>query len=625
MTTSIICLAIAVLSGADGGGSSFRVGFDAFHDVFAPESVGSLDSPQAKRYVAEFDRELGGLVKGFSFDKGLLDLSGEMPPAHIAELDRWSRKPYAERKEHRWLYQQSRQSASVIGNIALAWAAPASKHFGDEQYRQGVIRGIEAYLERQAPSGEFQFCSIRFSSVYGTHEMAWRLEPLLAAYLCVRHTLPPEQDRRFHDGLLRAAQYLYDTPCESTTNRGCVWCGVMAVAAKVFSRPEFLERAQKTWIGVAPRVFDLSGQVIEGLGPDMGYSFVSFLYAFRYRLASETRELDTPLTRALDWFSTIHDSSGLPMQSISSRTEQFAPNRLSYLLSALEYYARERPYFATLAHEYLDILARSHSNVACDHGGIPWITAALYHDPAIRPGPLPDALRRFATEYSAEVTRYLTVRRDYSAVVLFGGVKDLSGLQHWTLASESPLICESPKSHSSIKAWGLDTSRTRALSRHRRDSSDLETASIDWSGIRTCYVFGDRITWIFNVAPSLQREVCWAINKRVCAAPRFEGGAIRTANQKSRIDLGPVTLNLQEDETGWQVHAMIPESEPVDWTVFHDGSAGPVTARVREDILNADLVSEQTNYDLIFNAGEQASTINGQKLEPLQAKVRRLH
>ncbi|MBI5095199.1 MAG: hypothetical protein HZB26_22540 [Candidatus Hydrogenedentes bacterium] len=623
MMTSVICTAIVAALGAECEGASIHIGFDAFREVFAPESVGAIDSPQAKRYVAEFDCELEDLIKGFDFEKGLLDLHGEMPPPQIAELDRLSRKVYAERKEYRWLYQQSRQSASVIGNMALAWALPISEHSGDERFRQGVIRGIQAYLEHQAPSGEFQFCSIRFSSVYGTHEMAWRLEPLLAAYLCIRHTLPPEQDHRFYEGLLRAAQYLYDTPCSSETNRGCVWCGVMAGAAKVFSRPEYAERARQIWAGVGPRVFDPSGQVVEGLGPDMGYSFISLLYTFRHRTASKNAELDAPLMRALDWFSTVHDSNGLPMQFISSRTEQFAPDRLAYLLSALEYYARERPYYATLAHEYFDILGRSHGHYACDHGGIPWITAALYHNPAILPAPLPDSLLRFTTEYSGEVTGYLNVRRDYSAVVVFGGVKDLCGLQHWTLAGERPLICESPKSRSSVKAWGLDTSRSRVLTSHRRDSSDLETASIDWGGIRTCYVFGDGVTWVFDVAPNLKREVSWAINKNVCAEPRLEDGAIRTEKQKSRINAGPVAPCLDEVETGWHVRVVVPDNQPVDWTIFHDGSAGPVTAGFKDGILTANLTSENATYDLVYNAGERAFTVDEAELKPRQVRVRR--
>ena len=154
-------------------------GIDAFREFFAPGAGNRLDNERARRYIALFDRDVEKLIPPFDFEKGLLDRSGPMPPPEIAELDRFARKRYTTSGTYAWLYSLGRGSASAIGNFALAWALPESKFHGDERLYNGVIRGLETYLENQLPSGEFAFSSMRFSSVYGTHEMAWRLEPLL--------------------------------------------------------------------------------------------------------------------------------------------------------------------------------------------------------------------------------------------------------------------------------------------------------------------------------------------------------------------------------------------------------------------------------------------------------------
>jgi hypothetical protein len=622
MQVFAMSMAISVSAMADNGRDT--TGFEAFRAVFVPDAICALDSPRAQRYVARFDHDVEGQAAAFDFDVGLFNAQGKMPPPEIADLAPEARKVYAESSDYQWAYTRGRGSASAIGTFALAWALPTSKHYGDERMRQGVIRGIDAFLESQLPTGEFAFCSIRYSSVYETHEMAWRLEPLLAAYLCVRHTLPPEQAQRFHDGLERAADYLYNEVCDSQSNRGCIWCGVMAVAAKVFDRPDFLERVNETWAWVGPRVLNESGMVTEGPGPDFIYAYESFAYSFLQRRATGNAALDEPLMRALDWFATMQDSAGLPMQAASTRLDTYVPDRLSFLVAALECYARQRPYYKTLAGAYLDILEREGGAVAVDHGSIMWLAAALYHDPTITDEPLPERLRRFTTYAEFDVTRYLNVRRNYHTLVLFSGAKDTAGLQHWCLEGDRPALLGYPGGTSGVRAWGLDTARIKLRGNRRTDSSDLDTASIKWGGVRTCYVFGESSTWVINVAPGLRREVRWAINRKRCATPVLDRHTIHGEGQRSRIDMGPVAPTLDELAEGWQVRALLSEDEPVDWTVFHDGHAGQVTFELREGLLLAPLHERSGSYRLLFNATDRPLPHDDGDLGRLEARVKRL-
>lgn len=602
-----------------------REGVDAFRAFFAPGAAYRLDNERARRYIALFDRDVEKLIAPFDFEKGLLDLDGPMPPPEIASLDRHARKRYTTSGKYAWLYSLGRSSASAIGNFALAWALPESKFHGDERFYNGVIRGLETYLENQLPSGEFAFSSMRFSSVYGTHEMAWRLEPLLAAYLCVRDTLPEPQAQRFHDGLLRAAAYLHETPCSSQSNRGCVWSGVMALAANVFDRPDFLVKQRDVWDWVGRRVYQDSGQVVEGPGPDFNYSYISFRYTFLQRLAADDGELDAKLLHALDWLGMMHDSSGLPMQSVSTRLGNHSPRLISHLLAALEYYARERPYCGTIAEDYLSILENEKSSGATGHGGTMWIAAALYHDPSVTPEPLPDRLLRFEESYAFDVTKYLNVRHGYQTLVLFRGVKELSGLQHWCAEGERPILFGFRGSASGIKAWGIDTARLKVANTRRVDTSDLPTASIDWGGIRTGYVFGDVCTWVFDVAPGSQRVRRWAINRARCATPTLVGQTIRFEKQHSQIEMGPIQPTLEEKSGGWIVRANLSENEPFDWTVFHDGlgkgSREPVDVTLKSGLLTAHLQESGKRYKMLFNAGGGTQSVDGDQLAPLQIRI----
>jgi len=600
------------------------VGFESFRETFFPGSDSDLSNPRARRYVALFDRYVSELVDKFDFEKGLLAMDGPMPPPEITTLDRWERKKYTGR-EYQWLYTLGRQSAASIGAFALAWALPTSIHHDNDRLKEGVIRGIEAYLQHQSEEGEFVFCSIRFSSVYGTHEMAWRLEPLLAAYLCVRHTLTEEQKERFYSGLKHAADCLCDNPCTSQTNRGCAWAGVMALAGRLFDDPRYREAVKEHWPWIGRRVLHESGQIIEGPGPDFIYSFVSFRYSFLLRLASGEENLDEPLMQALDWLITMHDSPGLPMQSVSTRLSNYSPRELSSLVVALEYYSRKRPYYSTMAERYLHILEGEPDGVAPVGGGIHWLGAACYYDPKLEPEPLPEKLRRYDSIYSFDVTDYLNVRRAYQTLLMFNGVKDFSGLQHWCLEGQRPLIFEFPGGASTIRAWGIDTARIRLLGDWRTDASDLLTATVDWGGIHTCYVFGETTTWAIDVAPGIERELQWALNGKRCGEPTVQGSTIHSGSQTSRIDVGPQAPRLEALSKGSFVRVSLSADQPVNWTILHSGDSGLDGVSLESDVLSARLREGEEEYNLLFNSASTGKDVSGVALEPLQASVRRLN
>ena len=618
MIGSIFASMMVMVCGATPEGLDME-GIEAFCAGFVPDARPEWGAERMRRYMGLYDSGIEKMMESFNFETGLRDLDGERPPAEVAGLDRNARKVYAQRPEYLWIYALGRRSASDIGAFALAWALPGSRFHQDARLLQGVVRGLNAYLEHQLPSGEFAFSSIRTSSCYGTHEMAWRLEPLLAAYLCVRHELPRQEAERIREGLVRAADYLYENRNSSQSNRGAVWCGVMAAASVALNRPEYVEGMRENWDWVGGRVLAESGEVIEGPGPDMGYSYITLLYAFRQREALGRQDLDERLSRSLEWFTTMHDDWGIPFQSVSTRTNRFDPEYLSYLIGALEFYARQKPYLGTIAGDYLAILEREEGAPVTSHGGIPWVTAALLHSGEVGEEEVPDSLRHYTTYYSYDVTKYITIGRTYRTLLSFSGVFDYSGLQHWGAAGEPPVLCEGRQHASGTLAWGVDRSRFKVgkgRGHWTRDETDLVTVIIDWDGLRDCYVLGEKATWVLNVGPGMKREIRWVMNGKVCPAPQLRGHEAFFPGVRSRIEMGPGEPELRREGEDWLLRAVVPEEEPVYWTVFSTGEMVSPSLSYVDGVVQG-LVSEAgARYGLAVNLGTTPLQAGGASVRP---------
>ena len=154
------------------------------------------DSPRARRYMALFDRSVAEVRERFDAERGLIrhtvpEGSPGVAP-EIASLDRFLRKSYIS-PLNQWAYRVGRTSSSHTGTLAYAYAQPLSRYYHDPGLLRAVCQGFEAFIRAQDASGEFVFTPIRYASVYGTHEMSWRLECFITAYFCIRDALTEDQ------------------------------------------------------------------------------------------------------------------------------------------------------------------------------------------------------------------------------------------------------------------------------------------------------------------------------------------------------------------------------------------------------------------------------------------------
>jgi len=538
---SLVFLAGVLLSGA-AWGSEIRA---AAGDDFAAIQR----NPRTERYLADFERAVETTLDSMDPETGLLRIAGLPDPKQfdwsIARLDRFARKRLIT-PEYSKYYRLSRGSAAAIGLLGEAYALPLSRFHHDPRLLTAVRRGLEAFTAHQDPSGEWIFCPIRFSTVYGSHEMAWRLEPLLRAFVSVKADLSPEEHDRYGGMLEKATDFLLHTPCLHECNRGVVWAGVMALAYAMLGKPEYLDAARQNWAHVIPYVFRDDGQVLEGPGPDHGYSAVSLRYAFLYRLMSGDATADEILIRSLRWVPRLYDAVGVPFTGMSTRTNITDGNRLEAYLPALEYYADREPMFDRLAGDFIHYLEDRGLAFAGSHGGAYALRAALFH--RARPDVSEAEVLDCFQVYADDVSIYAAVRRRYQTVINLRSRQPQNGLQMWTYGREKPVVCPTRDLASGTETWGYTSWLTdaRGDEAYRICHSDLEALAVERGGHYDFYIFSPVSTVVIYAGPHRQRKTRWVLSKQEVAEPTLLEGRVGFAGQSAALYYGGSPPRLRE-------------------------------------------------------------------------------
>jgi hypothetical protein len=413
------------------------------------------DTPRTRDYQARTDASIAAALARLDAATGLLRPPGE-PPTWDTTAGRWGADDgagLASRGEWLWYYELERGSAALLGRLAWCWRQPLSRYHRAPEVLAAVRRGLQTFAAHQEPDGSFRFCPVQYATCWGTHEMAWRLEPLLYAWAWAGEGLPAEEQAAATAMLERAAAFLAAHPCRDRNNRGAVWSAVMALASHAFGQPAYLAAAQANWAPVRERLFQ-GGQVMEDTGPDSNYSYTAIAYVYLYRRFAEDDSLDAPLRQAQEWFARMRTLGGVPFEGMSSRVRGGLKSKLDDLLPMLERYTADEPFFATLVVRYLGYMDAcgmgSHVNHGCDMR----IWAMLEHRPnGPRSAVEPAWFREFGGEYKTDATLYAVIKRGYQGCLTLRGALPLKGWQTWAWGAEPPVIHPGPHHASGTVAW----------------------------------------------------------------------------------------------------------------------------------------------------------------------------
>lgn len=488
------------------------------------------DTPRGRQYMAVFDHAASQVLERFDVDKGLVE--HEIPdgapgiPPEVAELERHSRKRYIGPLTH-WAYGVGRSSASMIGALAYAWSQPLSRYYGDEEVLRAVCNGFEAFIEHQSPEGEFVWTPIRYSSVYSTHEMAWRLENFIIAYFCIRDSITDDQRERYWAFLNRAMRFLQATPCDHMCNRGVVWSAVMTMCWKATGDEGYLRDARAVWTRIQDAVFQENGVVLESQGPCTVYSPVSYEYLIRYYLMTRDDGVRQVLERATEWMSEMYFDQWVAFLGVSTRYDNPGSDHDSArLLPGYELLVADHPEYADLAKRALDQTSEHFPTMATSHGAISWMTAAHYHAPETFAEAEGTEREPYVNKYKNGAYEFYTVGRErYQTMLTMRSVPPKKGLQTWGVKGSAPLLYPGSENPSTIRMWGFDLA-SRDVSLHdwtRRggvspEGNALPYVSAAHGSFVASYIFSPHTTLIVHTGNAGDRETRW------CGDEAFHNG-----------------------------------------------------------------------------------------------------
>ena len=489
------------------------------------------DIGHARDFISALDSVVKKEITAFVGETGLVEggRPAVMPVIHdsVANLDRRTRKGHITSESH-WYYRVGRHSASAVGVLANGYAQPLSHYHRDPKLLKMIENTFNAFADRQTADGDVAFCPLRYGSVYGSHEMAWRVENFIVAWYAIRNDLDAETKTRYWTFLSRWMQALQNTRCDHSCNRGMVWLGVMSMCYRATDDISFLNDARDVWKQVRKPIFFTNGQVNEGHGPDAVYSPISYEYLIRFRMMTDDTALDPIIRASTRWMSEMYTEALVPFQGLSTRYDtDDAGYKAHRLVAGMEFLAQSDPAWRPRADAMRERVLRYHPASVGSHGAISWATAGWLHTrrpttAIVTPDPVA------VTRYSTTARRYYTVSQTkYQAMLTLKSTNPRIGLQTWAVRGSAPFICPDERMASTVRMWGYDLAHSSVSKRdrdHRRsEASGLYVITTTHGRLRTTYVLSPSSTIIIHstARPEL-RETVWRGSKRHIRGYRVE-------------------------------------------------------------------------------------------------------
>lgn len=473
-------------------------------DTQNPFLIKPKDNRIAERYIKMLDRDIENALTSFDPQTGLIRVSilenAVITNTTIEKLSITEKKKIADNPEFIWSGGQSRGSAQLASALAYAYSIKQSRYFRSSEILSFIKQIFRAFSEHQTGEGEFVFSPIHYSTVFGTHEMAWRIEPLIRAYENIKSDLSISEKESFRTMLNQAMEFLYTHENSSLSNRGMIWCGVMAMCYRFSGEEKYLKAANRTfqWVG---RLFNADGEVREGPGPDLIYSTVSLQYLFLYRLMSGNTSLGPILVKSLKWYTRLFTSSAIPLEGMTTRMWISNGAVVSGVLGALTFYTDQDSSFGQIATHYLEALEKMPGGFTLAHNSAYFLRGTQYDPSEDKLSDIP--YYPYAELYKSDHSLYFLYGANYQTAVTLRGRKPMKGMQTWSYKGEPPVIFPTRQKQSYAIGYGfdshiMDVPWNLSLKAYRvsRIKEGLNVLVYTTGLLRTAYVFANDITLV---------------------------------------------------------------------------------------------------------------------------------
>lgn len=563
------------------------------------------DAEIAKIYAGLLDRELDQILPGFDPSAGLLEGAAAEaaagPRGGETAPDLGERRRLAEEERYRTLHRAVRGSADLAGALAHAYSMPQSKYHQSPEAFQAIRLILKAFEARQNAEGEFVFSPVRFCTVWGPHEMAWRVESLLTAFRLVGDELPAAEGRSARRMLERAIAFLAESPPGGHTYQSMVWGGVMAMAADFTGSAEHAAAAGR---GIADGLglFKENGEVADAIGPDLQHSALAIQYLALYRRAAGERGHEETIEKALLWYSRLYTAGGLPLEGMSANTVTYNGEPLAHLLGAYAEFGERNPVLTQLATRYLEGFIINGQTAAARFGAGHFMAGAVHHGRPERLPAIPNA--PYAQLYENPHSVYFAVGREYQTLVTLRGRPRLKGMQAWARRGRYPLIFPAPGQPSRAVGFGYDSALIDADAsgyRLTKISDNLDALLVSQGRLITAYLFSRDLTAVAYRDLSDRTLVDWSQNAAFCAPVIDAGNEIRFDGTEARL----VPPRIQPELITGGSHPLLRFRFTGEycWFLFAGPESNAVVQPVTEGVILVQVAEggERTNFTINMN------------------------
>ena len=468
----------------------------------------------------------------------------------------------------------SRSKTNALGNLAFCYRTPGLPYYKDSLALEKLRSALLGMTTHVTDSGVFDWKWDKRAYRAGSHEHAWRIEPLLLGYIWTKEDLSKSDREVIESALWRTGEWLYKNPTIQHNNRGIVSSAVLAMCGTYFDEQAWFDLAKELGDEIFPSVVLENGQIGEhteqyaGGGPDIGYTYTSLGYLYTYQLWTDGKHLDALMKKAAFWLTGYNTISQWPVVvGASVRTTRVNAGGYRDCLPLFEKLSKSDPYFAFIADKALKKVEGPAPDAfqpggpsthivspaiwALLEGGAPCDTSITFQN----------HLNRFDLFKNPNVNYALITRDNYQTGIVFrarSGYKNnstelyrslpadglpLRGLQTWAWKEEMPLILHDKGGvygrHSFTTSGGLNTATTNASSWEEIASpyAGAEMFLVKNDLLWTLYVFTQSSTVVVYGGVEDSYHTQWFMNPDFLPPHSIESGkkAIRFEHMEGQI------------------------------------------------------------------------------------------
>jgi hypothetical protein len=418
----------------------------------------------------------------------------------------------------------ARSQTNAIGRLAFAWHTEELTFYGDKEVANMLRAAFLAVAGHITGEGQFVWPNDQDMYWAGSHEHAWRLEPLLIGFLWAESVFSESEWNHIDEALRRAANWLIANPCLQHNNRGAVWCAVATLCGLYYDRDIHLA-VEPHAASILRGVICDDGEIGEhteqyaGGGPCTNYTYTGLAYVYLYRLFSGDHSMDDLLLKGARWLSLYNSVSGYPLVAGASVRVAKPDPALADGLPFLEWASLHDPAFARLIDRHLDKL-EGEKGGAGTHIISPTIWAMLVRGAA--GDPETDWVQNRTEVYRRPNVHYALVGRHYQTGITFrarkGPYRDvpeegvhLRGMQTFAYGLEEPILFHGRKIVSSTRVGEIETCSTDAIevAKWAQDGADMICESRE--NLRTIYIYTPISAVVVYLCPNFPMRSFWSL------------------------------------------------------------------------------------------------------------------